>query len=212
MRKKNACGKEEIEGQNEAWRNEVTSKLQPIFENPKIGKTAHNLKFDLGVLEEMGWKIQGQLEDTILMSYLLFPNDNRHGLDFLAEKFLLYKMIRFEEVCGAGKEQIPFSQVEMKRACQYSAEDSDICWQIHEKLSPKMEEWNLNEVYQKIEVPLVRVLSKMERRGFRIDTEFLGKMSAEMEEILQKLEGEIYELAGEEFNINSSQQLGQIMF
>ncbi len=203
---------EEIEGQNDAWREEVKTKLQPIFENPEIGKVAHNLKFDLGIIEEMGWKIKGPLEDTILMSYLLFPNDNRHGLDFLAEKFLQYKMVSFEEVCGSGKEQIPFSQVDMQVACQYSAEDSDICWQIHEKLTPKMKEWELNEVYQKVEVPLVRVLSKMERRGFRIDLSSLQKMSDEMEGILQKLEEEIYELAGETFNINSSQQLGQIMF
>lgn len=198
--------------QPEEWALEAEALLAPLFADKDVVKCAHNAKFDLSILLARGFEIGGLYEDTMLMSYLIQANENRHGLDHLAETRLDYETIHFEDVCGSGKDQITFDQVELLKAAQYAAEDADVCCQLHELLRPELEENELVSVYNEIELPLIPVLARMELTGVRVDEAYLGEMSQMMRERIDELVKQIYELAGEEFNINSPKQLGEIMF
>lgn len=186
--------------------------LKPLFANAEITKCAHNAKYDLSVLRARGWANAGVFEDTMLMSYILNPTDMRHGLDELAENVLRYRTIHYEDLCGTGADQITFDQTDPSDACNYAAEDADVCLQLFERFNPRLEELGLKHVYETVERPLVPVLSGMELAGIGIDPNYLNEMSETMKTKISQLEEEIYELAGERFNVKSTKQLGVILF
>lgn len=183
--------------------------LKPIFENVKIPKIAQHFKFDAGVLQRCGIDVQGLQCDTLLASYLLDPASS-HRLDFLSLKFLSHKTISYEEVTKGLDGD--FSKVPLEQAKQYSAEDSDVTFQLGEIFLDKLEKENLLPILRDLEQPLTRILLKMELTGVRIDTDFLKNLQTEFSERMSAIEKNIYRLAGEEFNIQSTKQLGVILF
>ncbi|PIE01721.1 MAG: DNA polymerase I [Acidobacteria bacterium] len=199
-------------GTDQAWTDLAESKLKSLFEEPGILKCAHNLKYDYSVLTARGWNVSGPFDDSMLMSYLLEPRQNRHGLDYLAEHLLNYQTITFESVCGKGKDQIAFNELTAEQAVNYAAEDSDIGFQLWKRFQPQIEQRHLSAVYRDIERDLIPVLAKMELNGVLIDTDYLKNLHDVLEDQIAVLQGEIYALAGEEFNIKSPKQLGVIMF
>lgn len=200
------------EGQDDQWAKTAEDLLKPLFADKDIAKIAHNAKYDISVLLANDWALAGPFDDTMLMSYLITPTDNRHGLDVLAEIELYYKTIHFEDVAGTGKAQVTFDKVPIKQAVNYAAEDADICLRLLKRYRPRLKELGLERVYHEVERPLIPVLARMELRGIRVDKEVLATMSERMQERIDTLEAEIYELAGETFNIKSTKQLGEILF
>ncbi len=199
-------------GQSEAWTERAESLLKPLLADADAVKCAHNAKYDMSVLMARGWALDGVFEDTMLMSYALNPTDARHGLDALAENLLRYRTIHYEDVCGEGESQINFRDAPIDQAKQYAAEDADLCAQLYDTLRPRVIEDKLLAVYETVERPLIPALARMELAGVRIDVDYLANMSAQMAEGIAELEKVIYELAGEEFNIKSTKQLGHILF
>lgn len=199
-------------GVDDAWREQASAMLKPIFADAEIRKCAHNAKFDMSMLMVHGWELDGVFEDTMLMSYLLQTTDSRHSLDDLADRLLNYITIHFEDVAGEGKDQVSFTEVALDKATNYAAEDADVCFRLFEKLSKQLDEEDLRKAYEVVERPLVPVLARMETRGIRVDRDYLKQMSKQMAEQIEALESKIYELAGEEFNIRSTKKLGEIMF
>jgi DNA polymerase-1 len=186
--------------------------FKPLLENPDIAKVGQNIKYDFIVLARYGIEIKGIVFDTMIASHLLNPGTRGHGLDRIAMNLFGHKMISYEEVTGKGKDQIGFQEVPLDLAADYAAEDADLTFMAYEALKTQIEDNGLTPLMETIEVPLICVLAKMEMAGIRVDTDVLGQMSREFEQELNSLEEKIYELAGEEFNINSSQQLGVILF
>jgi len=197
------------EANESAWTEEAESLLRPLFADPELGKCAHNAKFDYSILSALGWQLDGTFDDTMLMSSLLNPTDIRHGLDELAETLFMYRTIHYKDVVPEGSD---FSSVSPADACRYAGEDADICFRLYETLMPKLEEEKLRSVYETVERPLIPVLSRIELAGIHVDSDYLAGMSARMAEQITVLEEEIYELAGERFNIKSTKQLGHILF
>jgi DNA polymerase-1 len=192
---------------------QVLGALKPLLEDPEIAKLGQNLKYDKSVLANHGIDMQGIRHDTMLESYVLNPTSNRHDMDTLAEKHLAHSTIHFEDIAGKGKKQLTFNQIALEQAGPYAAEDADITLRLHEVLSSEFESDSaLSDVYQRIELPLLNVLSRTERNGALIDTEQLAQQSAEHGETLERLEKEAFDLAGEEFNLASTKQLGKILF
>jgi len=183
--------------------------LKPIFENTAIKKVGQNLKFDIGVLASHGIEVKALGFDSMLASYLLNPDKGAHDLSTLAHDYLGHVMKEYEEVTLGLND---FSEVSVEEAAKYAADDANVAWCLRSKLMPLIEEQNLGKVLDQIEMPLVPVLSQMERRGVKLDTEFLAQMSKELELKLAKLKTELYELAGQEFNLNSPKQLSEILF
>lgn len=200
------------EGQDSKWRETATALLKPLFADEKLVKCAHNTKYDYSVLQHQGWELAGVFDDTMLMSYLLDANSNKHGLDDLAEGKLHYQTIHYEDLCGSGDDAKLFNQVPLQDACNYAAEDADVCIQLRDLFLPQMKEQDLMTAYEKVERPLVPVLSRMEMAGIRVDETFLANMSGDFGERIENLETQIFELAGEKFNIKSTKQLGEILF
>lgn len=193
--------------------HEVLAALKPILESDDIGKVGQNLKYDKSVLANHGIELKGIAHDTMLASYVLNPTSNRHDMDTLAQVHLEHKTIHFEDVAGKGAKQLTFDQIALEQAGPYAAEDADITMRLHQKLSAELSKADsLLSVYQDIEVPLLSVLSRTERTGAFIDADALGKQSVEHAETMQRLEREVYDIAGEEFNLSSTKQLGKIMF
>jgi DNA polymerase-1 len=191
----------------------VISTLKPIFENPKIKKGAQNIKFDGLMLWRHGIDLKGISFDTMIADYLINPGTRQHNLDNLARHYLHYHMIPIEELIGKkGKKQKSMLDVPLEEICDYAAEDADITFQLKEILEQKLEETETRNLFDDVEMPLSGVLMEMEKNGVSLDEKFLGRMSVELEEELKKLEKQIYEMADEEFNINSPQQLGIILF
>ncbi len=186
--------------------------LRPIFEDPGRRWVMQNAKFDLAVLETEDVRVAGMVDDTMLLSYVLDPARRGHGLDALAKEYLNHDMISFQEVAGKGKDQLSFDQVDLDSATRYAAEDADATFQLYTILKSKVEADDLWRLYQTLERPLVPVLARMERNGFRLDRASLEAMTAAFDALLASMEAEIFELAGESFNINSTQQLGAILF
>ena len=189
----------------------VFKKLKPILENPNIKKVGQNIKYDLIVLQSEGVFLQGIEFDTMLASYVLDPSRRGHGLDDLALELLGHKTITYKEVAGTGAKQIGFDEVEVERATEYAAEDSDITWRLYKNLQPKLTD-ELLELFNDIEMPLLEVLAEMEVNGIFVDKHHLADLSKMMNKEMQKCEISIYSLAGEEFNINSPKQLAVILF
>ncbi len=190
---------------------EVYKALKAIFADPISYKIAHNIKFDAGILEQHGIKVESLYFDTMIAAYLLNPGD-QVKLDKLSEKYLNYEMIHIEELIGSGKKQKLMTHIAAKEVYNYAAEDADITWQLYELFKPRLKELNMEELFYDLEMPLVRVLMSMEGYGVTIDVELLKKISDEISAVLEKLENDIYKKAGEIFNINSPQQLGVVLF
>jgi DNA polymerase-1 len=190
----------------------VLDRLRPILENPAIEKIGQNIKYDWMVLTRHGVNLAGVAFDTMLASYLLDPSKRAHNLDQIALDFLDHKTITFEQVAGKGKNAVLFSQVALDKAIPYACEDADITLMAYDVLNPKLKELGLDELMASVEMPLVPVLMQMEMRGTGLDVNRLHELSGSFKQQLDALEGSIYGLAGESFNIKSSQQLGRILF
>ena len=191
----------------------VLTQLKPVLEDPSILKMGHNLKYDQEVLENYQINLTGIAFDTMLESYVLDSTASRHDMDTLAKRHLNYQTISFEEVAGKGAKQITFNQVPLETAAFYAAEDADVVLKLHQVFWPRLEEsLKQKSVFETIEMPLVPVLTRMERYGVLVDPARLLSISQELGERLSTLEIEIYESAGQSFNINSPKQLQEILF
>ncbi len=194
-------------------RDAVLARLKPLLEDGKTTKIGQNLKYDISVLANYGIAVAGPLEDTMLESYVLDSTATRHDMDSLALKYLGEKTISFEEIAGKGAKQLTFNQIALEQGAPYACEDVDITLRLHGELRPRLEATGrLAEVLEEIELPLIPVLSRMERTGVALDPERLHEQSRELEVRIRELEARAHELAGREFNLGSPKQLGQILF
>jgi len=194
-------------------RKQVLEALRPLLEDPGQAKVGQNLKYDMSVLARYGIELQGIDYDTMLESYVLDSTASRHDMDSLAGKYLNRKTIKFEEVAGKGAKQLTFNQIPLQQAAPYAAEDADVTLQLHQALWPRLEaEDSLRKLFQEIEMPLVPVLSRMERTGVKIDSDMLARQSQELSERLHALEQQAYQVAGRPFNLASPKQIGEIFF
>lgn len=189
----------------------VFQSLKPLFENPHIRKIGQNIKFDAMILEQHGLLVNGLHFDTMLASYLLNPT-GQHNLDALAEKYLGYEMIHIEELIGSGKKQQKMTDLSAGQVAVYAVEDADITWQLYGYFKPRLTEMGMDELFHDLEMPLVRVLMTMETQGVALDLDLLAKQSRELSAQIQRLELSIYQTVGRQFNLNSPQQLGLILF
>jgi len=190
----------------------VFSELKPILEDPGIKKIGQNIKYDYIVLKREGLNLQGLYHDTMVLSYLLEPNWGKHNLDKLAAYYLQEAKIPFESLVGKGKKQLTIDLVPIDKVAEYACQDAHLAFSLSQVLWPKVAERKLDRLYQEIELPLIEVLAEMEMVGVKIELDFLKAMSSELETQLKRLEKQIYNLAGQEFNINSPQQLSQVLF
>ena len=187
--------------------------IKPILEDPSIKKIGQNMKYVMSVMGKYGVEIQGLAFDTMLESYVLNSVASRHNMDDLASKYLGRTTIHFEDIAGKGAKQLTFNQIDLEVAGEYAAEDADITLQLHQTIWPRLSESEkLRSVFEKIELPLVGVLSRIERNGVLLDTDLLAKHSEALAVRIVELEEEAYSLAGEEFNLGSPKQLQQIFF
>ncbi|PLW70852.1 DNA polymerase I [Pseudohalioglobus lutimaris] len=194
-------------------RADVLAQLKPLLEDPDQAKVGQNLKYDASVLANHDITLRGIAYDTMLESYVLDSTATRHDMDSLALKYLGQNTIHFEDIAGKGAKQLTFNQVKVEEAGPYAAEDADITLRLHQALWPKLEaEQSLASVFRDIELPLVSVLSKIERQGALISAELLHKQSGELGKRLEELKSQAYDLAGQEFNLGSPKQLGEILF
>ena len=194
-------------------RNQVLAQLKPLLESEEHKKVGQHMKFDMNVLARYDIELKGVAFDTMLESYVLNSVATRHDMDSLAQKYLGVKTVTFEEIAGKGKKQLTFNQVDLEQAGPYAAEDADITLRLHQALSAKLSTAaSLTSVLEQIEIPLIPVLSKIERHGAMVDANLLGKQSLEIEQRLGELEREVHELAGEVFNLASPKQLQVILF
>jgi DNA polymerase-1 len=190
----------------------VLSLLKPILENPDIKKIGQNIKYDWMVLKRHGINLSGVIFDTMLASYLINPSKRAHNLNQIAIDFLDHKMTTYKEIAGKGGKNVSFAEISLEKAVPYSCEDADITLMAHHVLMPILEKTGVMELHDTVELPLVPVLMNMEMTGICVDKEKLMNLSKSFEHQLEQLESMIYSIAGEEFNIKSSQQLGRILF
>ena len=191
----------------------VLERLRPLLEDPGRPKVGQNLKYDLTILARHGVALAGLRYDTMLESYVLDATATRHDMDSLARKYLDYRTTAYHQVAGKGRNQLSFDQIPLDQAAPYAAEDADITLRLHQTLWPRLaEEPGLRRVFEEIEMPLVPVLSRMERTGVRIDTQRLRRQSQELAAELQALEEQAHQLAGHPFNLGSPKQIGQVLF
>ncbi len=194
-------------------RENVLSTFKQLLEDPSVSKLGHNLKYDRNVLANHGITLTGIAHDTMIQSYVINSTANRHDLDTLCEKYLDHINIHYEDVAGKGSKQLTFNQVPLERAVPYAAEDADMALRLHHFFWPDLEKLDAQcTLYENIEVPLIEVLSRMERNGVLIDAERLALQSQELTQRMNQLEAEVIALAGEEFNLGSSKQLQGILF
>lgn len=194
-------------------RDWVLSQLKPLLENPHHAKVGHNLKYDKSVLANYKIKLQGIRFDTMLESYIFDSTGTRHDLDSLALKYLGHNTIHFEDVAGKGAKQLTFNQVTVEQASPYAAEDADISLQLHHQIWPKIaENPGLTQTLTTLEIPLLSILSDMERHGVLIDAALLKNQSKEFAENIIQLEQKAFTLAGQPFNLNSPKQLQEILY
>ncbi|MBW2662594.1 MAG: DNA polymerase I, partial [Deltaproteobacteria bacterium] len=191
---------------------DVLTLIKPVLENPAIKKIGQNIKYDWIVFARHGINLAGVMFDTMLASYLLNPSKRAHNLDQIALDFLDHRTITYKEVVGTGGKSSGFAGVPLKKAAPYACEDADVTLMAYNVLKPMLKEAGLTELFEKVELPLVPVLMKMEMTGICVDEEKLRSLSKSFEHQLEVLKDSIYSIAGEEFNINSSQQLGRILF
>lgn len=208
--------------ENEAWyvpvpanpeeAAKVVAHFIPALTNAKSEKIGQNIKFDILVLRKYGVRVAGPLFDTMIAHYLLNP-ELRHGMDYLAETYLKYRTVHIEELIGSkGKNQLSMRDVPLPQIGEYAAEDADITLRLKNKFAPELKKAGIESLFYDIEMPLIYVLAEMEETGVTLDTVALKQSSITLTNELKKLEKEIYELAGIKFNINSSKQVGEILF
>lgn len=190
---------------------ETLEVFRPFFEKEDILKISHDLKFDYKVLKNYGFDLKGNFFDTMIAHYLLNP-DGRHGMDYLAEMFLNYKPVSLESLIGKGKSQSNFRDLDIKTQTDFGAENADITFQLYQLFEPQLKKEKLENIFYEIEIPLLKVLAKMELEGISLDENWLAKESKDLENDLKNLETEIFSLSGEEFNMNSPKQLGEVLF
>jgi len=185
--------------------------LGPILRDESVLKVGHNIKYDLQILNRAGFEV-APIDDTIVISYVLDGTKNGHGMDELSELHLCHSTIKFSDVCGSGKNQITFDQVPLDKATAYAAEDADVTRRLHLLLKPRLREEKLATVYETLERPLIGILAEMERKGILVDAKVLRDLSIDFAKRMATFEREIHKLAGEEFNVGSPKQLGEILF
>lgn len=190
----------------------VLELIRPSFADAKIAKQAQNAKYDLLVLEQHGVPVEGVTFDTMIASYCVSPGEMLHNLDHLALKFLNFQKVPTSELIGSGKKQTTMDLVNVDKVGRYACEDVDITARLVPLLQKEMEAAAVEELFHEIEIPLMRILADMERSGVALDVDLLARLSGEFQQRIARLAGEIHELAGEEFNINSPRQLGTILF
>ncbi|MBC8441565.1 MAG: DNA polymerase I [Deltaproteobacteria bacterium] len=193
-------------------KEEILRIFKPVLENPEIKKIGQNIKYDYIVLSRFGITLEGIAFDTMIASYLLNPSIRGHSLDKIAMDLFGYKTISYTDVTGKGKDQIGFQDVPISQAVDYACEDADITFMAYQEFEKQLKDQGFSNLMKTIEVPLIRVLADMEIQGIKVDRNVLKNLSNTFDIELKTLEKEIYALAGEEFNINSSQQLGVILF
>ncbi|MBI4530660.1 MAG: DNA polymerase I [Candidatus Latescibacteria bacterium] len=193
-------------------RDRVMARLKPLLEDPAIEKYGQHIKYDTTILDRYGIRPEGFVFDTMVASYVINPSGRQHNLDALSFDYLNHRMTPISDLIGSGRHQISFADVPVEKACLYSCADADITLRLKGVLDRKLHNLALDRLFYEIEMPLIPVLRRMEMHGVAIDVPFLVEMSSRMEGDLQRLEGQIYEVAGEVFNINSTQQLGRILF
>ncbi|MCF6336440.1 MAG: DNA polymerase I [Gammaproteobacteria bacterium] len=204
---------EDADASTQLDRDFVLEKLRPLLEDADKAKVGQNLKYDMSVLANHGITLRGVAFDTMLESYVLDSTATRHDMDSLALKYLNRNTIHFEDVAGKGAKQITFDQVLISVAGPYAAEDADVTLQLHQTLWPQLEkEPRLAELFRDIELPLLTVLSHIERNGVLIDANMLAKQSEELAQRMLEIQNESYEVAGEEFNLASPKQVQKILF
>ena len=192
----------------------VRKHLAPLFADNAILKIGHNIKFDMHFFAQVLGEdaVFTPVEDTAVISYDLDSSTHGHGMDELAEIFLNYQTIKYEEVCGSGRDKITFDKVELSKALDYAAEDADITLRLYNVLKPRLFAEKLLTVYENFDRPLISVLKDMEKHGIMVDAQALRRLSTDFEARMHTLEAEIYQLAGEEFNLSSPKQIGEVLF
>lgn len=190
---------------------EALAALKDLLEDPSVLKVAQNLKYDYLVMKRHGITLQS-FDDTMLMSYVLDAGKGNHGMDGLSEKWLGHTPIPYKDVAGSGKSSVTFDLVDIDRATAYAAEDADVTLRLWLVLKPRLAAEGLTRIYERLERPLVPVLAHMEERGITVDRQILSRLSGELAQKAAAAEDEVYELAGERFNIGSPKQLGDILF
>ncbi|MDJ0089624.1 DNA polymerase I [Pantoea allii] len=194
-------------------RDAVLAQLKPLLEDPNASKVGQNLKYDRGVLKNYDIELAGIKYDTMLESYILNSVVGKHDMDSLSARWLNHKTITFQEIAGKGKNQLTFNQIALEQAAHYAAEDADVTLQLHLKMWPELEkEAGPKKVFEQIEMPLLKVISRIERNGVLIDQAILAQHSKELTSRLAELELKAHELAGEPFNLSSTKQLQVILF
>ena len=187
------------------------ARLAPLLADPAVLKVGHNIKYDLNVLLRYGISV-APIDDTLVMSFNLDAGRHNHGMDELALVHFGHTCIAFKDVCGTGKNQLSFNQVQLKEATRYAAEDADVTLRLWHRLKPRLHAETVTKVYERVDRPLVPVLAHMEREGIKVDRAELARMSAEFAEGIAALEIEIHALAGQPFTVGSPKQLGEILF
>ena len=189
----------------------VIKKMKPILEDPSIKKVGQNIKYDYIIFKKSGVELTS-IEDTMLLSYTLDAGNNRHNMDTLSELHLGHKTISYKDLVGTGKKQLKFSEVDLDKATEYAAEDADVTLRLYQILSERVEKEKLNKIYEIFEKPMIKILSKLETCGIKVDNNYLKVLSKKFETRLIKIEKEIYKISGKEFNIGSPKQLGEIIY
>ncbi len=190
----------------------LAMEFKALFESETIGKTGQNIKYDAIVLKCYGIEVAGHYFDTMVAHYLLEP-EQRHNMDYLSETFLKYKPVSIDTLIGKkGKGQLTMRDAPLEKVKEYAAEDADVTWQLREILEPRLKEESLENLYETIERPLIRVLVDLEYEGINVNSAFLDKYSEELNTDILKVEKEIYEQAGVHFNISSPKQVGEVLF
>ncbi|MCP3852063.1 MAG: DNA polymerase I [Gammaproteobacteria bacterium] len=203
----------DVEVPEQLERTEVLERLKPLLEDPAKAKVGQNLKYDRNVLLNHGIELQGIAFDTMLESYVLDSTATRHNMDALALKYLSYQTTKYEEVAGKGVKQLRFDEVPVAQAAPYAAEDADITLRLHEALWPKLQEQaGLKALFNEVELPLLSVLSRIERNGVKVNADLLHQQSQAIGEQLKKIETEAFEMAGDAFNMASPKQIQTVLF
>lgn len=198
--------------ENQEETQQIINEFIPFFEEETIEKIGHNLKYDIKVLSNYHIKVKGKLFDTMIAHYLINP-DMRHNMDVLAETYLNYQPVSITELIGKkGKNQLSMREVELPQQTEYAVEDADVTFQLKEHFTKELESGNVTKLFDEVEIPLVSVLTSMEIEGINLNTDFLKSLSKDLTTDILQLEKNIYEQAGEEFNIASPKQLGPILF
>ncbi|MGB7286073.1 MAG: DNA polymerase I [Salaquimonas sp.] len=191
--------------------NDALAILKPMLEDKSILKIGQNMKYDWLIFKEHGVDVH-PCDDTMLLSYVLDAGRGNHGMDDLSKRWLGHECISYKSLTGSGKAKITFDQVEIEKATRYAAEDADVTFRLWQVLKPRLAAEGMTKVYERLERPLIDVIARMEQRGISVDRQILSRLSGELGQAAASVEHEIYEMAGESFNIGSPKQLGEILF